>query len=126
MAKKAEKDDIVTVNPLISTGVEKMILVIRGKQVLLDRDLATLYGVETRAINQAVKRNLERFPEKNCFQLTKDELPTSLKSQIVILNDRGNKRGLHIKKMPFAFTEQGWLCSLQCYTVKLPYAYPFK
>jgi len=107
MAKKAEKDDIVTVDPLISTGVEKMILVIRGKQVLLDRDLATLYGVETRAINQAVKRNLERFPEKNCFQLTKDELPTSLKSQIVILNDRGNKRGLHIKKMPFAFTEQG-------------------
>lgn len=47
MAKKAEKDDIVTVDPLISTGVEKMILVIRGKQVLIDRDLATLYGVET-------------------------------------------------------------------------------
>jgi len=50
---------MATINPLISTGVEKMILVIRGKQVLLDRDLATLYGVETRAINQAVKRNLE-------------------------------------------------------------------
>ena len=61
--------------------------------VLLDRDLATLYGVETRAINQAVKRNLERFPERNCFQLTKDELPISLKSQIVILNTSGNRRG---------------------------------
>ena len=105
--QKTENSDVVTAGPLAATGVEKMILVIRDKQVLLDRDLATLYGVETRAINQAVKRNLERFPERNCFQLTKDELPISLKSQIVILNDRGNKRGLHIKKMPFAFTEQG-------------------
>ena len=105
--QKAEDADVAAAGPLATTGVEKMILVIRDKQVLLDRDLATLYGVETRAINQAVKRNLERFPERNCFQLTKDELPISLKSQIVILNDRGNKRGLHIKKMPFAFTEQG-------------------
>ena len=105
--QKAENADVAAAGPLAATGVEKMILVIRDKQVLLDRDLATLYGVETRAINQAVKRNLERFPERNCFQLTKDELPISLKSQIVILNDRGNKRGLHIKKMPFAFTEQG-------------------
>ena len=105
--QKAENADVAAAGPLAATGVEKMILVIRDKQVLLDRDLATLYGVETRAINQAVKRNLERFPERNCFQLTKDELPISLKLQIVILNDRGNKRGLHIKKMPFAFTEQG-------------------
>ena len=84
--QKTENSDVVTAGPLAATGVEKMILVIRDKQVLLDRDLATLYGVETRAINQAVKRNLERFPERNCFQLTKDELPISLKSQIVILN----------------------------------------
>ena len=79
-----------------------MIQVIRGKQVLLDRDLATLYGVETRAINQAVKRNLERFPERNCFQLTELEL-ANWKSQIVISNSE--KMGL--RKMPFAFTEQG-------------------
>ena len=105
--KKNESNEVVSLNPLMATGIEKMILVIRDKQVLLDRDLAVLYGVETRTINQAVKRNIERFPERNCFQLTKDELPDSLKSQIVILNESGNKRGLHVKKMPFAFTEQG-------------------
>ena len=105
--KKNESNEVVSLNPLMATGIEKMILVIRDKQVLLDRDLAVLYGVETRTINQAVKRNIERFPERNCFQLTKDELPDSLKSPIVILNESGNKRGLHVKKMPFAFTEQG-------------------
>lgn len=69
-------------NQLISAGVEKMIKVIRSKQVLLDRDLAVLYGVETKALNQAVKRNIERFPERNCFQLTKEELLISSKSQL--------------------------------------------
>ena len=101
--KKNESNEVVSLNPLTAIGIEKMILVIRDKQVLLDRDLATLYGVETRVINQAVKRNLERFPERNCFQLTRDEMPDSLKSQIVILNESGNKRGLHVKKMPYAF-----------------------
>jgi len=69
---------------------------------LLDCDLATLYGVETRAINQAVKRNMERFPERNCFQLTELEF-SNWKSQIVMSNSE--KMGL--RKMPFAFTEQG-------------------
>lgn len=101
------ESDMVTTGPLAESSVENMIQVVRGKQVLLDRDLATLYGVETRAINQAVKRNLERFPERNCFQLTKDELMTSPKSQIVTLNASGNKRGSNVKKLPFAFTEQG-------------------
>ena len=73
MARKTEKTDDIAPNPLMESGVEKMIRVIRDKQVLLDRDLATLYGVETRAINQAVKRNMERFPERNCFQLTELE-----------------------------------------------------
>ena len=99
--------EVMTVSPLVESGVEKMIQVIRGKQVLLDRDLATLYGVETRRINEQVKRNIERFPEDFCFQLSTEELPFSLKSQFAILNDSGNKRGLHIKKMPYAFTEQG-------------------
>ena len=102
MSQNDEKTDIVATNPLIESGIGKMIQVIRGKQVLLDRDLATLYGVETRAINQAVKRNLERFPERNCFQLTELEF-TNWKSQIVISNSE--KMGL--RKMPFAFTEQG-------------------
>ena len=105
--KNNVSNGIVSLNPLTATGIEKMILVIRDKQVLLDRDLATLYGVETRTINQAVKRNIERFPERNCFQLTKNELPMSSKSQIVILNVSGNKRGSNVKKLPFAFTEQG-------------------
>ena len=99
--------DKLDISPLKESGVGKLIQVIRGKQVLLDRDLATLYGVETKVLNQAVKRNQERFPEKNCFQLYRDELPNPLKSQIVTLNGSGNKRGLHIKKMPYAFTEQG-------------------
>ena len=102
------KKDEKTLEPTVENmPITRQILVIRDKQVMLDRDLATLYGVETRAINQAVKRNLERFPDRNCFQLTKNELPIAIKSQSVILNESGNKRGLHIKKMPFAFTEQG-------------------
>ncbi len=68
---------------------------------MIDRDLAQLYGVETRALNQAVKRNIDRFPEDFRFQLTKEECS---KSQIVILNAG---RGQNIKKLPYAFTEQG-------------------
>ena len=83
---------------------------------MLDRDLAELYGVPTKALNQAVKRNIERFPERFMFQLTKDEVSdlrsqivtlnvgTSLRSQIVTLNKR---QGQHLKYMPYAFTEQG-------------------
>ena len=110
--KKNESNEVVSLNPLTATGIEKIILLIRDKQVLLDRDLATLYGVETRAINQAVQRNLERFPERNCFQLNRDELPDSLKSQIVILNESGNKRGLHVKKCHLHLLNRGLLCWL--------------
>ena len=60
--------------------IEQMILNIRGHQVMLDRDLASLYGVETKVLNQAVKRNIERFPDDFRFQLTKEEC---LRSQIV-------------------------------------------
>ncbi|MBI5043658.1 MAG: ORF6N domain-containing protein [Nitrospirae bacterium] len=63
--------------------IENKILFIRGKKVMLDRDLATLYGVETRVLNQAVRRNKKRFPEDFMFQLTKDEM-VNWKSQIVI------------------------------------------
>lgn len=81
--------------------IESLIHVIRDQQVMLDSDLARLYGVETRVLNQAVKRNIERFPEDFMFQLTKEEC---LKSQIVILN---TARGQHLKYMPYAFTENG-------------------
>ena len=90
MAKKAEKCDIVACKPLAATGVEKMNRVIRSKQVLHDRDIAMLYGVETRAINQAVKRNIDRFPERYCFQLAKNELE-NLKSQNVISSWGGDR-----------------------------------
>ena len=92
--------------------IENLILNIRGKQVMLDRDIARLYGVETRILNQAVKRNIERFPEDFMFQLTKEECS---RSQIVILNihnienqqDIKLKRGDNIKHLPLAFTENG-------------------
>ncbi|WP_298768112.1 ORF6N domain-containing protein [uncultured Fibrobacter sp.] len=101
MAKKTEKTDNLAPNPLMELDVEKMIRVVRGKQVLLDRDIATLYGVETRAINQAVKRNIERFPDRYCFQLEKSELD-NLKSQNVISSWGGDRF------KPYVFTEQGF------------------
>ena len=76
---------------------------IRGQQVMLDKDLAELYGVEVKRMNEAVKRNLKRFPPDFMFQLNKDEYEL-LRSQIATLK---NSRGEHSKYMPYAFTEQG-------------------
>ena len=76
---------------------------IRGQKVMLDKDLAEMYGVETKVLNQAVKRNIFRFPKDFMFQLFEDEARTS-RSQIVTLKQR---RGSNIKYLPFAFTEQG-------------------
>jgi hypothetical protein len=81
--------------------IESRIYVLRGKKVILDRDLAELYDVQTKVLNQAVKRNMRRFPEEFMFQLTLDEAE-SLRSQFVTL-----KRGQNIKYLPFAFTEEG-------------------
>ena len=81
--------------------IESVILNLRGRKVILDRDLAKLYGVETKVLNQSVKRNIRRFPEDFMFQLTKEEC---LRSQIVTLN---TGRGNHMKYLPYAFTEQG-------------------
>lgn len=83
--------------------IERAILLLRGHKVMLDADLATLYEVETRALVQAVKRNLERFPEDFMFQLDAEELE-ALRSQSVISNapGRGGRR-----YAPYAFTEQG-------------------
>ena len=84
MAKKNDivKADSASLQPL--ENIENLIHVIRGKQVMLDRDLARLYGVETRVLNQAVQRNIERFPEDFMFRLTREEVEF-LKSQNVIL-----------------------------------------
>ena len=98
-----ESTELMTVDNICNR-----VYVIRGKQVMLDYDLAEIYGYEVKRLNEQVKRNITRFPEDFMFQLTKDEIPEDfLKSQIATLNENGNKRGLHIKKLPFAFTEQG-------------------
>jgi len=96
--------------------IEKKIFLLRGQKVMLSSDLAELYQVEPRALIQAVKRNMNRFPEDFMFQLTWDELSV-LKSDSLISNDsRGTlsrsqivilKRGRNIKYLPYAFTEQG-------------------
>ena len=101
----AKKNDIVkatSVQLQQLENIENLIRVIRGKQVMLDRDLARLYGVETRVLNQAVQRNIERFPEDFMFQLSKEEFE-NWKSQIVI----SNSIKMGARKLPYAFTENG-------------------
>ena len=98
-----DKGELVTIcDQLVAVdNIEPLIKIIRGQQVMLDRDLATLYGVETKRLNEQVKRNIKRFPEDFMFQLTKDEC---LRSQIATLNEG---RGQHLKYMPYVFTENG-------------------
>ena len=84
-----------------SSEIKELIYNIRGKQVMLDSDVARLYHYETRRINETVKRNSERFPVEFCFQLTSKEYET-LKSQIATSNVRGGKQ-----KLPYVFTEKG-------------------
>jgi len=93
-----------TVTLISLERIQRCILSLRGEKVMLDSDLAELYEVETKVLNQAVKRNLDRFPADFCFQLTADEAKTldRLRSQLVTL-----KRGEHRKYLPYVFTEQG-------------------
>lgn len=105
--------------------IKNMIYTVRGKQIILDSDVAKLYHYETRRINETVKRNMERFPERFCFQLTESEFQslrfqngtlenelvkeskgTFLRSQIATLKE-DNGRGKHRKYLPYVFTEQG-------------------
>ena len=96
MGKKAEIASII----IPAERIHNCIYLIRGQKVLLDEDLAGLYGVQTRVLNQAVSRNIERFPEDFAFRLTTDEFE-NLKSQIVTSSWGGRR------KPPRAFTEQG-------------------
>jgi hypothetical protein len=89
-----------------TTHIENHIQTIRGKQVIVDRDLATLYGVETKVLKQSVKRNIRRFPDDFMLVLTIEETQSS-RSQIVTLNNSKAKRGQNIKYTAMAFTEQG-------------------
>ena len=110
--------------------IEKLIITVRGVQVMIDRDLAMLYGVETRRLNEQVKRNIERFPEDFMFQLTKGELEI-LRSHLVTIdslishnvtsnssdnqevknwksqNETSKSAKMGLRKAPYAFTENG-------------------
>ena len=83
--------------------IQNLIYVIRGQRVMLDRDLARLYEVETRVLNQAVKRNIERFPENFMFQLTHEEFEELRPISQIVISPKGGGR----QKLPFVFTEQG-------------------
>ncbi len=87
-----------------SERIEKLILFIRGQRVMFDADLAELYSVEIKVLNQAVKRNIDRFPEAFMFQLTAEEYDEVLRSHFVTLK---KARGRHRKYLPFVFTEYG-------------------
>ncbi len=95
--------DISIVN---QNDVENLIYTVRGQKVMLDVDLAKIYGYETKTFNQQVKRNIERFPADMMFQLKDDEVKELSRSQIVTLN-KTTGRGKNIKYNPYAFTEQG-------------------
>jgi len=98
--------------------VDRIIIVLRGQKVILDAELAVLYGVETRVLLQSVRRNIERFPEDFMFQLTAEEAERS-RSRLIVLSAEGkpiatpiegrtnSKRGQNIKYLPYAFTQEG-------------------
>lgn len=107
MAKEREKIEGKTNEPVancdqlpLTADIQPLIRVIRGQQVIIDRDLALLYGVETKRLNEQVKRNIERFPDDFMFQLKKEEVEI-LKSQNATSSWGGDRR------LPYAFTEQG-------------------
>lgn len=108
---------------LKSENIAQLVFFIRGEKVIVDRDLASLYGVTTKALNQAVKRNAARFPADFMFQLTKSDYE-ALRSQSVTVPNKSQspakagagslrsqsvtlKRGQHLKYLPYVFTEQG-------------------
>ena len=102
---KEVKNEIVIVN---EEYIKDKIYTIRGTEVMLDFDLAKIYGYSTKRFNEQIKRNLDRFPKDFMFQLTSEELSAlSSRSQIATLNESGNKRGSNIKYLPYAFSEQG-------------------
>ncbi|MGX8833941.1 ORF6N domain-containing protein [Amedibacillus sp. YH-ame6] len=96
-------------NEIIANDKEfkDLVHVIRGQQVMLDSDLAELYGYEVKNLNKQVSRNIQKFPDDFRFQLTMEEAKKLPKFQFGTLNDSQNKRGQNIKKLPFVFTEIG-------------------
>ena len=99
-----EENKLATRNELAIEDIKNLIYMIRGKQVMIDNAVANIYHCETKYLNRVVKRNIERFPEEFCFQLTENEFEV-LRCQFVTLNKNG--RGQHRKYLPYVFTEQG-------------------
>ena len=113
----AESTELMTIDNICNR-----VYTIRGQQVMLDYDLAELYGYEVKRLNEQVKNNISRFPEDFMFLLTKDEIDfvksqitpsrneNFSKSQFATLNVNGDKRGTNVKKLPHAITEQAYHC----------------
>ncbi len=99
-----EENKLAIQNELANEDIKNLIYTIRGKQVMLDSDVARLFEYATKDLNRNVKNNIERFPEYYCFQLT-DEEYKSLRCKIFTLNENG--RGQHRKYLPYVFTEYG-------------------
>jgi len=97
------KNEIAILN---EKEIEDKVYIIRGIPVMLDRDLALIYGYEVKRLNEQVKNNIEKFPSDMMFQLTKEDLLNS-RSKISTLNYSTIKQGKNIKYYPYAFTEQG-------------------
>ena len=109
MAKERENTNGIVNESVINcdqlpevTNIQPMIRIIRGKQVMLDRDLSAIYGVETKRLNEQVKRNIERFPDDFMIQLTKEEFE-EWKSQFAT----SKSITMGARKLPYAFTENG-------------------
>ncbi len=101
-----EENKLAIQNELVIEDIKNLIYTIRGKQVMLDSDVAMLYHYTTKNINKAVKRNIERFPEDFCFQLTETEFQ-NLRFQFGTLNKKVNNGEVTRKYLPYVFTEQG-------------------
>jgi hypothetical protein len=123
MAGKTASSPAVITSPTVDL-ITPQVLVLRGQKILLAQQLAALYGVETKALNQGVKRNIKRFPSDFMFQLSRDDVEhlrsqmvtlneprhgetQVIRSQFVSLNIAGGRQGTHLKYLPYAFTEQG-------------------
>ena len=105
---KTDKNEIIEIPTVDESWVKNHIYEIRGQKVMLEYDLAQIYGYTTKAFNQQVNRNRDKFDNEFMFQLNETELSyISSRSQNVTLNDSGNKRGFNIKYLPYVFTEQG-------------------
>ena len=103
---ESEQNNLIIKNELSNEEIKNLIYTIRGKQVMVDRDVAMLYHYETKKINQAVKRNIDRFPERFCFQLTEEELEI-MWSQFVTTSKLEENKYRSKKYLPYVFTEQG-------------------